>query len=574
MAGRADDATGGDPAAVSDLECPTVRALLSSARPSRLPVSASVVLAALLLGLLPVGAASAQGSTGHSTVEAHIAHEIFTYVNDERVARGEAPLPWSDELAERAAAWSDEMAASGNFTHSSSEFRTPPGWSGAGENIAFGSGGQTARAGHRHQGLMHSQGHRNNILQPGYDAIGIGISCQGGTIYVTEIFGVHPDAPGNELDLDTDQPLDPVVHDDPSEGTHCLDTPSDPAPTPSPAFAPGGAAGEPDGGDTPVEPDSAGEGDGPASRIDSASPAERAAAVARRRFPDPAAVHNVVLARDDDVADALAASAFVGAAPLLFTATDRLSPAAEGEIRRLLSDGGQVLIFGGDGAVSQAVERTLRDMGVDPFRIAGPSRIETAVFAAEVLGTGSAGDVALARAFGVEGNPTAAWADAISVGALAAEQGTPVLLTASDDLHDAVAGWLDRHDPDRTLVLGGQGAIAEDVARQVPAPHRLAGASRDGTAAAINEARSRRVPGLDVVVFNGYDADGWVDGLLAAGLAADTGATTLMVSRDDVPPASAALLEGGCRSVTVVGTTGSVAASTVDQVLAACGLDG
>ena len=550
---------------------------------------AVMTVVGVLLTLLPT-VARAQGSTGHSLTEAWIAHDVFTFINDERVARGEAPLPWSDELAERAAAWSDEMAATGNFAHSSSEFRTPPGWQGTGENIAFGSGGNTASAGHRHAGLMNSQGHRNNILQPGYDAVGIGISCVGGTIYVTEIFGVHPDAPGNDLS-NADRPVDPIVHNDPDEGTHCLDTPAEPAPQPSPEFGtpadppPADPPADPpvedppaedppgdgSGGDTPVDPDSAGGGSVTvAPRLGQGSPAERAAEVSRLRFPDPDDVGTVVIARVDDVADALAASPYTGIAPLLYTGRDRLPEATAQELRRLLADGGVAVIFGGSGAVAPRVEQDIRALGIDTFRIAGPTRIETALFAAEVIGPSRDGDVAVARAFGAEGNPTAAWADAISVGALAAESGTPVLLTPTDDLHDAVADWLGDARPARTLVLGGEAAILGAVEARLPSPHRLAGAGRDGTAAAINDARRHRVPDLDVVVFNGYDDAGWIDGLLAAGLAADRGATTVMVSADGVPQASRDLLAAGCRTVTVVGTTSLVPDHVIDQVAAAC----
>jgi hypothetical protein len=47
-----------------------------------------------------------------------------------------------------------------------------------------------ATSGSVHTGWMHSEGHRQNVLQPGYDAIGIGVYCApDGLIWAVENFG-------------------------------------------------------------------------------------------------------------------------------------------------------------------------------------------------------------------------------------------------------------------------------------------------------------------------------------------------------------------------------------------------
>jgi uncharacterized protein YkwD len=126
-----------------------------------------------------------------STAQA-IAKDLFTRVNLERKARGLAPLAWNDDLASLATNWSGEMARSGNFTHRDLDAaRGRPGiaqFSALGENIAWLRGYEDD--GYQfHLGWMRSEGHRRNLLQPGYDTIGIGVVCSGGKAWATQNFG-------------------------------------------------------------------------------------------------------------------------------------------------------------------------------------------------------------------------------------------------------------------------------------------------------------------------------------------------------------------------------------------------
>jgi hypothetical protein len=116
----------------------------------------------------------------------HLARDVFERVNDERVERGLPPLGWHDGLANVARAWSEEMIATG-YRHSSDEFRALSEFAGTGENIFMGPR-STAEL---HVGWMESDGHRDNVLHPGYSAIGIGVVCRNdGTMWATQIFGL------------------------------------------------------------------------------------------------------------------------------------------------------------------------------------------------------------------------------------------------------------------------------------------------------------------------------------------------------------------------------------------------
>ena len=280
-------------------------------------------------------------------------------------------------------------------------------------------------------------------------------------------------------------------------------------------------------------------------------------------WPDDQAEH-VVLARQDDFADALAGSVLLGDGPLLYPQTNTgLDGFVRAEIDRVLGGDGLVYLLGGPAALSDDIDLDLRSAGYQTRRLAGPSRIETAIAVAqEAVGTGPAADVAVARAYGTPDNPTAAWADSIAAGGWAAATGTPIVITPSDTLHPALADFLDRHAVERTLVLGGSAAISETVVDQLPDPHRLAGTNRAGTAVSI--ADGLLGPVSAAVVFDGYANEGWAYGLAAASFAASTNAAMILTNHDTLPPASQAWL-GRCDAPDLfVWAANGPFASTVD----------
>ena len=57
--------------------------------------------------------------------------------------------------------------------------------------------------------------------------------------------------------------------------------------------------------------------------------------------------------------------------------------------------------------------------------------------------------------------------DALSVAALAGQQGAPVLLTQAGSLPTASAQAADRLNPDRIVVVGGTGAVSESVQEEL-----------------------------------------------------------------------------------------------------------
>lgn len=298
-----------------------------------------------------------------------------------------------------------------------------------------------------------------------------------------------------------------------------------------------------------------------------ADPVADAVSVSRLRFPEgtfagEAKVPFVVLARDDAFADSLAGTALTGRAPLLYTPTAALAEPTAQEIDRLLPNGGTVYVLGGTAAVGEDVTTALRDRGHQPVRLAGDSRITTALAIADqvvALG-GSAKSVIVARAYG-EG--TAAWADSVAVGGFAASTMTPVVLSPTEALPTVVAGWLAARSTSTSIVAGGTSALGAAVEASLPGPDRVAGADRAATAAAI----AARLPldrdaghgGYHLV--NGFRDDGWTHGLVVAGLVSDEGAPLLFVDTAQAPAATEAMLTS-CRDnpipIAAVGGEGAI----------------
>jgi glucose/arabinose dehydrogenase/putative cell wall-binding protein len=206
-----------------------------------------------------------------------------------------------------------------------------------------------------------------------------------------------------------------------------------------------------------------------------------AAAVSHERFPDGAGT--VFVATGADFPDALAGgpAAGVAEAPILLVERDRVPAPTRTEIGRLDPD--EVVILGGEGAISRAVEGELALLTASvPQRIAGADRYATA---AAVSGAHFAPGVPVAYVA-----TGAAFPDALAGAAAGAARGGPVLLTRPEGLPAVTRDELDRLEPGEIVVLGGQAAISPQVAEQLDRHtdgqvRRLAGHDRYATAAEV-----------------------------------------------------------------------------------------
>lgn len=272
-----------------------------------------------------------------------------------------------------------------------------------------------------------------------------------------------------------------------------------------------------------------------------------------------------VLARADDFADALTASALAVAAggPILLTGPDALDGAVASELERLGVE--RVYLAGGPVALSPAVAEAVgRDGEVEVLRVDGGDRFATA---AALAGTAAAlrGSVpAVTVAVGARSDGADAWPDALGAGNLAATTGQPTLLVTPSAVPaatlDALAELL--APGGSVLLVGGERAVGAVVEEQLRAAgyavERVAGDNRYATAALLagRAARAGAEPG-PVVLASGTT---FADALVAAPLLAVTHGRLLLTPPDALGPDAAAALHADREAIDLVQLAGGPAA--------------
>jgi hypothetical protein len=160
----------------------------------RLRLCRAALLAVIIAAVLGRAPAAMAAPAQHRLAGSEPA-QLLELINADRAGAGVAALGWRDDVSVIALGWSAQMAATGTLSHNDFYFsdatRLLIGSSARGENVAF-SGTMEAT----HWAFMHSAGHRANILDPRFTAVGIAVVHDlNGTSWVTEDFLQEAGAP-------------------------------------------------------------------------------------------------------------------------------------------------------------------------------------------------------------------------------------------------------------------------------------------------------------------------------------------------------------------------------------------
>ncbi|ANS79120.1 5'-nucleotidase [Serinicoccus hydrothermalis] len=216
--------------------------------------------------------------------------------------------------------------------------------------------------------------------------------------------------------------------------------------------------------------------------------------------------------------------------PMLLTKQDQLPQATASALEDLAPS--QIVLVGGDVAVSDDVEEALEGFGAEVTRVAGANRYDTSAEVASLFPTGLP---VLYLATGTD------YPDALTGGARAGRDGAPMLLTDPAQLRPSTLEAIQTLQPESVVVLGGSGAVSDDVVEAVtelvPDTTRVFGSDRYGTAVALASTYE-----YDSVAYLASGQD-YPDALTGGAFAAYHEGPLLLGKADGVPTATATALD-------------------------------
>ena len=246
---------------------------------------------------------------------------------------------------------------------------------------------------------------------------------------------------------------------------------------------------------------------------------------------------NVILTRDDQFSDALAAAPLSKKldAPILMTDSLNLDDRTLAEIRALGAQ--NVYIVGGTVAISQGIQDSLTSNGLTITRIAGQQGYDTAALVSSELGIDPTHTVYLANGQAIP--------DAIAISAFAAEQGNPILLTDRDSLPPSTIQALADLKVSNVVMLGGTAVIGTSVENELRTKYsvqRWGGYDRYDTQSIIfQNLFNTKIPQSPLYFTSGLvrqddlsSGKPYADALLTAALAAKTGGFVAMLPPSDL----------------------------------------
>ncbi len=298
-----------------------------------------------------------------------------------------------------------------------------------------------------------------------------------------------------------------------------------------------------------------------ASRVSGADRYATAAEVSENAFAPGVGV--VYLATGENFPDAIAGApaAAKGAGPVLLTRAATLPASTATELQRL--DPGKIIVLGGTGAVSQAVQDQLQQFTAGTVsRIQGATRFETAANLSNATFVAGTNTVYVATG--------ANFPDALAGGPAVAQAplGGPVLLVEQNAIPASTVTELQRLNAQKVIVLGGTGAVSDTVKNSLEAYSvepvlRRSGADRYLTAVDISS--KTFTSATKVYLATG---ENFPDALAAGAPAGVVHGPVLLSRKDCIPPeVNAEITRLDPTSLIVVGGTGALSDAVLNRTV-------
>ena len=268
----------------------------------------------------------------------------------------------------------------------------------------------------------------------------------------------------------------------------------------------------------------------------------------------------VVISNAYKFPDVLASTSYANSlrGPILFTDKDVLPSVTMGEINRLGAK--KVIISGGTGSVSSAVESELKSGGIEVTRLGGSNRYQTSKLVAQEMMKMNPATSDFVVADGMD------YPDALAISSLASKKNIPILLSDKSGSNEHIKTVLSNMRVDNLYIAGGTASVPmsiEDGLRSdlnIGNIIRYAGANRYETASII--ARNVMPESKDVVLTSG---EVFADALAAGSYAYKKNAPIVLVRGDMVPEyVMNYLINSNVRNISVVGGDRTLSQSLVN----------
>jgi len=146
----------------------------------------------MMAAAIALGATACFPNTSPNPPADTVDNGVFQAMNADRQANGLPQLAWSPKLADTAGKWAGHEATVNKMYHQDLTTLlyspTYSGWSTLGENLLVGPGNMPIPD--MESAWMNSPGHRANILNPAFNAVGVGhVLGPDGRIWVVVDFG-------------------------------------------------------------------------------------------------------------------------------------------------------------------------------------------------------------------------------------------------------------------------------------------------------------------------------------------------------------------------------------------------
>ena len=299
------------------------------------------------------------------------------------------------------------------------------------------------------------------------------------------------------------------------------------------------------------------------NRLAGANRYETAVAISSDNFEK---ADTVILTNAQNYADGIAGVPLASKlnAPILLTAADKLNDKTLEEIKRLGAK--NVIILGGESAVSADVAKALEDENYVVERLEGKSRFSTAAAIAQKVNENPT-DIFFVYGMG--------FADTLSVSSVAALKNAPIVyLTTDGELNADTAAYLaqlkEKGCVKNAYVIGGTSVISDDMMNKaaqalgLESATRIAGANRYETSAEVNKAFADLFENDEMCIATGVD---FPDAVTGGVYAASKKAPFILVSSALTDSQKEIVKNTAPKTINVFGGTGAVSDETVKAMI-------